>query len=119
MNKELNLRNSLWNKLKKEFIQYKDEVIKGDKGFIVDRAYEITIKDRLVDMFDPVVNNLDIESIKALNHLDTPLEELYNCWIKSDGDIDELLSDSLWYDITNITNKYHEEKQKNNSIYER
>lgn len=110
MENEYILRQNLWDKLYKEFDNYTDLLEKQDSNYAIEKSYETAIKSEIVDLFDPDVSEFNIEQIKYLNNRENVLDELYNIWINSDGDISQLIYESTSYEISHRQEKLVSER---------
>ena len=92
MKERLNIE--IYNKLNRELKAFKDELTKLKPEEIINKSYEITIKEEFVDLFggEP---KYDLHTLKALLQKDNVLDYLYDDWYndKHHG-ISELVEDS-------------------------
>ncbi len=107
------MEEELFKKLDNELQEYKKFVKEKGVDFAVDKAYELTAKQEMIDsiMFD---RNLSKTEIKALMSKENVLDELYQDWLSFDGNMREHISYSIDESLNDITKEYKKEhiKQK-------
>lgn len=96
MENEIKIREELYSKLEKEYNSFIDNLKKCSAEKIIDKAYEMVMKEELCIMFYPQNNQYNINQIKALNKTKNPLQKLYNAWMNSDCGIHQVLEDSTF-----------------------
>ena len=103
----------LFEKLKQELNDYKSYVKERGVDFAIDKAYELTVRQEVIDylMYD---NELSKEQIKALLKFDNVLDDCYDEWLKTDGNLREHLNYSVDKSVNHITDDYRKEKTKVN-----
>lgn len=103
----------LFEKLKQELNDYKSYVKERGVDFAIDKAYELTVRQEVIDclMYD---NELSKEQIKALLKFDNVLDDCYAEWLKTDGNLREHLNYSVDKSVNHITDDYRKEKTKAN-----
>lgn len=94
MNNEMQIREHLYRKIEQEYDNFISELKEKTPSEIIDRAYEITIKEEILGYFYPDYN-YKIEEIVALNKLEKPLERLYEDWMDCDRNFYEELHGSI------------------------
>lgn len=84
-------KDRLQQKLEQELNDYKSYVKEQGVDFAIDKAYELTVKQEIIDclIYD---NNFTKEQITALLKCDNILEQCYDEWLKSDGNLRETLN---------------------------
>ena len=84
-------KDRLQQKLEQELNDYKSYVKEQGFDFAIDKAYELTVKQEIIDclIYD---NNFTKEQITALLKCDNILEQCYDEWLKSDGNLRETLN---------------------------
>ncbi|MBQ8234747.1 MAG: DUF3848 domain-containing protein [Bacilli bacterium] len=107
----MEIRQNLYNKLEKEFKDFIEEMKTNEPEVIVNSAYPIVMKEELLSMFYPESERFDIEEIKALNKIDSPLEELYQGWMDSDEGIHSVLEDSVSNTLEEVLREQKEKKK--------
>ncbi len=108
---EMEIRKNLYNKLEKEFKDFIEEMKTNEPEVIVNSAYPIVMKEELLSMFYPESERFDIEEIKALNKIDSPLEELYQGWMDTDEGIHSVLEDSVSNTLEEVLKEQKEKKK--------
>lgn len=108
---EQNIRQQLYDKMKKEYDNFINEIKKLSSKEIIDRAYEISIKEEFVSVFYPDDTH-DINDIKILNKCEHPLETLYDDWMDTDLGINSVLRYSVEYTIENLIQDQKNKKQE-------
>ena len=108
---EMEIRQNLYNKLEKEFKDFIEEMKTNEPEVIVNSAYPIVMKEELLSMFYPESERFDIEEIKALNKIDSPLEELYQGWMDTDDGIHSVLEDSVSNTLEEVLKEQKEKKK--------
>lgn len=108
---EMDIRQNLYNKLEKEFKDFIEEMKTNEPEVIVNSAYPIVMKEELLSMFYPESERFDIEEIKALNKIDSPLEELYQGWMDTDEGIHSVLEDSVSNTLEEVLKEQKEKKK--------
>lgn len=112
MDKEMKIRQELYDKLEKEYKDFVDDLMTKTPKEIIDSSYQKVMKEELVSMFDPDMDKYDISQIKALNKTDSPLEELYQGWMDFDGGIHESLEYSVESTLEDVEKEYKKNKNK-------
>lgn len=96
------LRNMLYKKIMAEHTTFIENLRQQTPNQILDRAYEKVVKDDLLMVFE---NDTDLcaKQLQLLYNLKSPLETLYQGWLKTDDTHMEDLRDS----INTTTQKIH------------
>lgn len=104
MKERLNIE--IYNKLNKELKDFKEELTKLKPEDIINKAYEITIKEEFVDLFGGQPK-YDLHTLKALLQKDNALDYLYDDWYneKNHG-ISELIEDNMYDTLEDLTSDY-------------
>ena len=109
---EMEIRKNLYNKLEKEFKDFIEEMKTNRLYKASDTdVYPIVMKEELLSMFYPESERFDIEEIKALNKIDSPLEELYQGWMDTDEGIHSVLEDSVSNTLEEVLKEQKEKKK--------
>ena len=105
------MEEKLFKKLEQEMDNYKDYIKERGVEFAIDRAYELTSKQEIIDTlrYD---NSLSKVQIKALLSSDNVLDELYDDWLSFDGNMREHINYSLDKSLNTITENYLKNKNK-------
>ena len=105
------MEEKLFKKLEEEMNDYKDYIKERGVEFAIDRAYELTSKQEIIDSlrYD---NSLSKTQIKALLSRDNLLDELYDDWLSFDGNMREHINYSLDKSLNTITENYLKNKSK-------
>lgn len=122
----MNMKNSdfskelLYKKVNDEFKDYLDNLKTRDKDSIIRNSYETTMRESIVDLFDPHYYFGNNEEVKALIKKDNLLDYLYRRWMKSDCNLIDIFKESILYEIEQIKKDYLEQKdetkQKNKNV---
>lgn len=114
MEEQVEIKQKLIKKLEQEIKEFKTEIREKGVDFAIDKAYELTSKQEMIDclQFD---FNLSKTQIKALNSRECLLDELYADWLKFDGNMREHIGYSLDKSLNYITASY----KKNQKNYDR
>lgn len=105
INDNIELRKSIYKKIQKEYDDFIENLKKQQPEKIIDKAYEITMKEEIVSGFYPECKTYDIDGIKALNKIKYPLEELYQDWMDSEDGIHFALENSVYYTLDKLVNR--------------
>lgn len=97
-------------KLEKELKEFKKELIQKTPEEIIERAYEITVKEEIIGEIKEY--ELDKIEKRALLKEKNLLEEFYQNWRNVDGRLGEILSSSIIDEIEIITNDYEKKVVK-------
>ncbi|PWL54467.1 MAG: hypothetical protein DBY36_02385 [Clostridiales bacterium] len=84
--------NKLWERLNSENEGYREELLQKTPKEIYESAYEISMKNELVMLFEE--SNISARRIDALLTLEYPLDALYREWLDSDASFLDMLLDS-------------------------
>lgn len=112
------LSEKVYKKINKEYNSYLEDIKKLSSDEIIKSAYEITVKQELVEMFCHEENKY---KLMVLLEKDNALEFLYNSWMETDGGLHNIVEEKLapiFYDMTIDCKKNILEKIKKNSNYE-
>lgn len=103
--------DKLIQKLEKELKDFKEEIKEIGVDYAIDKAYELTVKQEVIDciMFD---NSLSKEQRKALLSSDHLLDQFYDEWLSTDGNLREHLNFAVDKTINYITDDYKKDKVK-------
>ena len=102
---EITLREKLWDKVSKEFDDFKKEQLNESKETIFENAFKISTLNDFVDMCDPDCGCLNIGEVKALLKEKYPAHTLYNFYMKTDaGGISDLY-ESIWYRLKDLVDR--------------
>lgn len=101
----------LLEKLEKELEDYKLSVKEKGVDFAIDRAYEITIKQEIINSIKYDQELFDIE-IKRLLTREDLLDEMYDDWTGANSNIRDNISCSVEETIEIINSKFEKEKDE-------
>lgn len=106
------MEEKLIKKLEKEMEQFKDKIRLEGVEYAIDRAYELTVKQEIIDVltFDKKPSNVECKFLMSRENL---LEELYDGWITSDGNLRADLEYSVDETIEKISKDYKKENKQN------
>lgn len=105
------MEDKLYKKLEDELKEFKAEMKEKGVDYAIDRAYELTTKQEIIDsiQFD---HDLSKTQIKALLSRDNVLDELYSDWLSFDGNMREHINYSVDKSLNLITDEYKKDKVK-------
>ncbi len=108
------MEDKLLDKLDNEMKKYKEFVKENGVDYAIDRAYEITAKQEIIDSleYDITLSNAEIKALLSRENL---LEELYNDWISFDGNMREDIGYSIEKSVRIISEDYKKEHKKEKS----
>ena len=109
---EEKIREELYSKLESEFDSYKKELETLTSKEIIDKSYETTMKEELMCLFYPESQRYDLDEIKALKNEKNSLETLYQGWMDSDLNINQLLEDNTDEIVAELAEEYKAKQSK-------
>ena len=101
---ELNLDEGLYNKLDNELKELHGNLLEKGKEEILNSAYEITVKEQIVDILKDM--NLHEVEKEILFLRDDLLTELYQDWLHHDSSLREPITDSVDKSISTILRNF-------------
>ena len=110
------LLDELNNKLEKEYNEFIQEIIKLDPLSIINKTYEITLKQEIKDLYVGS-DILDRYEIKALLERNNTLKYLYDSWLEYDFDIHKEVEELVQEDKYIIIGDTLEELNNYNFCY--
>lgn len=114
------LRKKLWDKVLKEFENFKEKQLSENKEDIFKNAFEISKISDFTDMCDPEMEIFKIEEVKALLKEKYPVHALFYEYMKGDGgESYGDLYDSVWYKLNSLVDENKKQNNKNNKEIER
>ena len=108
------MEEKLLDKLRTEYRIYKKEVKEKGVEYAIDSAYEITVKQEIIDCIECDCD-LSKTEIKALLSKENVLDELYQDWISFDGNMREHIGYSVDKSLESIVDDYKKEHKKDKS----
>lgn len=107
--------DKLIKKLEKEFKDLKEYVKNKGVDYAIDKAYEITVKQEIIDCitYDNILNESQRKALLKCNNI---LEQCYDDWLKCDGNLRERLNFSVDETINYITEDFKKCKIKNKNL---
>lgn len=111
----MKIREELYSKIKNEYISFINNLKKCSSEHIVNKSYEIAIKEEFCILFYPEFEHFNIEQIKSLNKKKMPLQFLYHEWMKTDGGIQQLVDDCT----VSVLDRLVQDQKYKNMIKER
>lgn len=102
------LTNQLYNKLKKEYLEYIENIKLMPIEQIISNSYSIAIRQEFVDMFYGTENYNKYE-LKVLLEKDNTLDFLYENWIDAEGGIHNVLEENLSETLYDLVEEYKNE----------
>ena len=112
---EEKIREELYLKMESELNSYKKKLETLTPKEIIDKSYETTMKEELVCLFYPESSRYDLDEIKALKNEKELLETLYQGWMDSDLNINQLLeeiTDDIVAELAELAEDYKEKQVK-------
>ena len=108
--------DELLKKLEHELNEFKEYVKENGIDFAIDKAYELTVKQEIIDclIYD---NSFSKEQVNSLLKCDNILEECYDEWLKSDGNLREKLNFVVDDRINYIIDDYSRDDEKTQFDY--
>lgn len=110
--KALKNLNKLDEKLDTEYNKFREETREKSKEEILNKAYELTVKDELKE----TIKGMDLFELEVIAMLDQKdlLNEFYNDWQNTDIPLGEVLETSINESISMLTRYYQRRKQGKN-----
>lgn len=91
------LKDELMKKLENEYSEFKEQFMSLSPKEAVDNAYELVVKQEILDSFNYDMN-YDKEELQALLKQDNLLSQAYDEWLSADGNLRE----ALQYSVDNV-----------------
>ncbi len=106
-------KDKLLEKLEQELKDYKSYVREQGVDFAIDKAYELTVKQEIIDVliYDSELSDMQIKALLRSNKV---LDECYDDWLHCDGNLKDTLSFSVDESINTIADRYKKDKIKTN-----
>ena len=105
------MEDKLYKKLEDELKEFKAEMKEKGVDYAIDRAYELTTKQEIIDSIE-FDHDLSKTQIKALLSRENILDELYDDWLSFDGNMRENINYSVDESLNLITDEYKKDKIK-------
>lgn len=105
------MEEKLYQKLENELKDFKIKMKENGVDYAIDRAYELTIKQEIIDSIE-FDHDLSKTQIKALLSRENILDELYDDWLSFDGNMRENINYSVDASLNLITDEYKKDKIK-------
>ena len=105
-----NLKEELVNKLEKEQKEYLEKIKEKGVDYVVDRAYEITSRQCIIDYIE--CKDVELKNIKVLLSTENLLDDLYNEWLKTDGNFYEQLEYCIEDRIKSLSDEFYNKDDK-------
>ena len=112
-------RKKLWDKVSKEFENFKEEQLGLSKDEIFKNAYKISTLSEFVDMCEPDMEIFSLDEVKALLKEKYPAHTLYYEYMDSDAGSYSEKYDAVWYKLSTLVDKNKEQINKNKISKER
>ena len=109
---EEKIRQELYEKLEQELTSYKQELSTLTTKEIIDKSYETTVKEEVIYLFYPESKQFEIDELKALKNEKNSLGTLYQGWMDSDLNINQILEDSVRDTVSDLADEYREKQSK-------
>ena len=112
----MNYSDKLLQKLEEELKEFKSYIKEQGVDFAIDKAYELTIKQEIIDsiIYD---RTLSEEEIEILLKCDNVLDQCYDEWLKSDGNIRDTLNFVVDERVDFIIDDYSKNDEKTKFDY--
>lgn len=110
---EEEIRQELYDKLEKEYQSFIEEIKTLPPEKIIDKSYEKVMKEETLSMFYPESKMFDMEEIKALNKEKNPLEYLYQGWLDSDLNLNQLYEDNVRDSLYDLAEEQRQKSKEN------
>lgn len=112
----MNYSDKLLQKLEEELKEFKSYIKEQGVDFAIDKAYELTIKQEIIDsiIYD---RTLSEEEIEVLLKCDNVLDQCYDEWLKSDGNIRDTLNFVVDERVDFIIDDYSKDDKKTKFDY--
>ena len=91
------LKDELMKKLENEYSEFKEQFMSLSPKEAVDNAYELVVKQEILDSFNYDMN-YDKEKLQALLKQDNLLSQAYDEWLSTDGNLRE----ASQYSVDNV-----------------
>lgn len=91
------LKDELMKKLENEYNEFKEQFMGLSPKEAVDNAYELVVKQEILDCFNYDMS-YDKEELQALLKQDSLLSQAYDEWLSADGNLRE----ALQYSVDNV-----------------
>ena len=102
---EEKIRQELYEKLEQELTSYKQELSTLTTKEIIDKSYETTVKEEVIYLFYPESKQFEIDEKNSL-------ETLYQGWMDSDLNINQILEDNVRDTMSDLVDEYREKQSK-------
>lgn len=109
---EEKIRQELYEKLEQELTSYKQELSTLTTKEIIDKSYETIVKEEVIYLFYPESKQFEIDELKALKNEKNSLETLYQGWMDSDLNINQILEDNVRDTVSDLADEYREKQSK-------
>ena len=117
------MKNELSKKVYDKLYQEYEDFIQKIEGLpfkkVIENAYSITVRQEFLDMFY-FNDSFSNRQLKALLEIPNVLDYLYNCWIRTDGNLFTIISESLQDKFCDLAEDYTDnlllKMKKNNNF---
>ena len=112
----MNYSDKLLQKLEEELKEFKSYIKEQGVDFAIDKAYELTIKQEIIDsiIYDRTLSEEEIEVLLKCNNV---LDQCYDEWLKSDGNIRDTLNFVVDERVDFIIDDYSKDDKKTKFDY--
>lgn len=109
----MDIKEKLNMKLESEYKNLCDELKRKSKEEIIERAYELTVKDELKEE----IKNMDLydKEIIIMTEQKDLLDEFYHDWLDTDVPLGEALRSTIEESVAVITRYYNKQNRFNSS----
>lgn len=109
----MDIKEKLNKKLEHEYKKLCDELKRKSKEEIINRAYELTVKDELKEE----IKNMDLydKEILIMTEQKDLLNEFYHDWLDTDVPLGEVLRNTIEESVATITRYYNKQNRFNPS----
>lgn len=105
-----NLKDELVKKLEREQKEYLDKIKEKGIDYVVERAYEITSRQCVIDYIE--CSEVKLKNIKVLLSTEDLLDDLYNEWLKTDANFYEQLEYCIEDRIESLSDEFYNKDDK-------
>ncbi|MDO5002771.1 MAG: DUF3848 domain-containing protein [bacterium] len=99
--------NKVYEKIRKEYQEYKNNLINKSIEEVINHCYELTMKRELVDIFNSFdTTKYNIIELSALYNQKNTLDYLYKSFYESEGQLNNFIEDNIEIGIVDLATDY-------------
>lgn len=104
------MQDQVINKLEQEMKEFRAEVKAKGVNFAIDKAYELTVKQEIIDVlqYDTELSKVQQKALLSKKNI---LSEVYDDWLSNDGNLRGDLQFSVDKSLNSITGSYKKKIQ--------